>query len=457
MSFSAFTTGVLGITAQATAIGHISDNVSNSTTIGYKHVNTQFSDLVFNKVTGDSPVIDSNRNMGVLATADFANRKQGTLLKSSSPSSVAITGNGFFPVSKATAFTSATEVDPSTGETVRFQNPTFGDNTTYFTRAGDFSLDSSRRLVNSSGYYLMAVPIAAGTTVTPAQVQAMEPEVFQVDTSDIAAIPTSEVNYMINLPGSALTGKQITTGIGVIDSASEERNFQVVWTKTGVNAWDLTISTEGGTPASFGPVAVTFNNSLLNTMTTADPALTVTAAGAATVTLNVDYGTGPQPIALNMGDFGGGFNPSASSGLTQFNSESTEASNNVITQNGLLGGEFEYVTFAEDGQIVANYTNGRSATRGVVLLGQFAEPDRLDRVDGTAFVVSDTDLSGQVNYGIPGLSGAGSLTGGALEQSTVDVAEQMTKLIVAQQAYGMNSQIITTADQMWSKAIDMKR
>src|SRR5690606_15839986 len=138
---------VQGITAQAAAIGHISDNVANATTKGYKQVNTYFSDMVFNKLQGESPYIDSNRHMSVMARADFQHRQQGTILKDSSFTSIAISGNGFIPVSKPTGLDSVT------------REPTGFEEATYYTRLGDFRLESSNRLVNSAGYYLQAAAV----------------------------------------------------------------------------------------------------------------------------------------------------------------------------------------------------------------------------------------------------------------------------------------------------------
>lgn len=434
--YGALGTAVQGITAQAAAIGHISDNVANATTKGYKQVNTYFSDLVFNKVMGESPYIDSNRHMSVTAKADFQNRQQGTILADSSFTSIAISGNGFIPVSRPTGLDSVT------------REPTGFEDATYYTRLGDFRLESSNRLVNSAGYYLQAA--AVGGT---------RPGDFVVDDADIAAVPTSSIDYQVNLPASAQVGRTYANGIGVVDGDSNERNFQVAWEKTGADTWDMTINTAGGTPASFGPVTVTFANGVLDTMTSADPALAVTGAGAATATFSVDYGAGAQAITLNLGEFGGGFDVSATSGLTQYASQSTELSNVSLRQNGLLGGTFTNVSFDEDGQIIYNYTNGRSAIGGQLLLANFPEPDRLDRADGTTFLQSG--VSGDVVFGIPGdltnAAGIGSIVASALEESNVDVAEQMTRLIVAQQAYSLNGQMITAANEMLSSAIDMKR
>lgn len=442
--FGALGTAVQGITAQATAIGHISDNVANATTFGYKQVNTLFGDLVNNKVLGDSKIIDSNKHMGVMASADFGNRRQGTISRDASTTSVAISGNGFFPVARATGINSAT------GE------PSGFDTTVYYTRLGDFRLENSNRLVNSAGMYLQAVTVDVGQEAAAA---GSTPSDFVVDTDDIDAVPTTRVDSTINLPATALVGKEIVTGIGVIDSESNEQNFQLIWRKTAADTWDLTINTTQATPNSFGPMTVTFTNGTLTTLTSADPAVTTSATGEATMDMSVDYGAGAQAIQLAIGTFGAVFDVAATNGITQYAGEDRDASNIALSQNGLRGGEFQYVSFQEDGQIIYNYANGRSRVGGQVVLGNFPEPDRLDRLDGTTFIANS--VSGDVAYGFPrdpdSDTGVGSLVTGALEQSTVDIAEQMTKLMVAQQAYSMNGQVISAADSMLSRAVDMKR
>jgi flagellar hook protein FlgE len=438
--FGSLGTAVQGINAQAAAIGHISDNVANATTFGYKQVNTIFGDLVTNKVLGDSKVIDSNRHMGVGASAEFGNRRQGSIVRDDSTTSIAVNGNGFFPVQKPTGFDSTTR-EPSGFEAA-----------TYYTRLGDFRLDNSNRFVNSAGFYLRAIAVDATGAASGTL-----PEDFVVDTTAIDPVITTNIYSQINLPASALAGKEITTGIGVIDSEGNEQSLQVVWTKTAADTWDITLNTPDGTPTSFGPITATFTNGTLTTLTTTDPNATVTTAGQATITFDADFGTGAQNLVLDIGTFGGTFSSTATSGTTQYAGETREPSNMNMSQNGLLGGEFRYATFQEDGQIIYNYGNGRSRVGGQVTLANFAEPDKLDRLDGTTFIA--TDDSGDVVFGNPasGENGVGTLRAGALESSTVDIADQMTRLIVAQQAYSLNGQVITASDQMLSRLIDMKR
>jgi len=278
---------VMAINAQATAIGNISDNVANAGTPGYKAVNTLFHDMVLGQRPGGGPVLDSGRPGGVIAYADFANRKGGTIVSDvDNPTSAAVSGNGFFPVAKPTGF------DAVTGE------PTGFETEVYYTRQGDFHLDSSGRLVNGAGYYLMAAaPSGTGA-----------PRVMTVDTGDNAA-------------GSGFAG----------------------------------------------------------------------------------------------------------------------------------------VSIGDGGLVTVTYDDKSTADIGQILLANFREPDELDRIDGTAFRV--TGNSGDAVYGNPrgaNQAGVGTIKGSALEQSTVDTGDQMTQLIIAQQAYSMNSQVLKAANEMMSTVVSLK-
>lgn len=163
--------GVMGmavqaLNAQSMAISNISDNVANAGTVGYKAVETQFRDLVQGMQSAASPVLGSTKQAGVIGSADFNNRKQGQIASDpDNPASAAIDGNGFFVVAKPAS------TDPATGVATSFESET------YYTRQGDFHLDSSGRLVNSAGYYLMASASPTGTS----------PSVLTIDTRNNAA------------------------------------------------------------------------------------------------------------------------------------------------------------------------------------------------------------------------------------------------------------------------------
>ena len=130
--YGSMTTAVSGLAAQARALGNLSDNIANSQTIGYKRVETSFATLVTQSNA------DVHSPGGVRAMPTYTNSLQGNISQTESTTNLALSGAGFFQVSRGTEETSG----------VDFQN------TPYFTRAGDFSLDRFGYLKNNAGMYL---------------------------------------------------------------------------------------------------------------------------------------------------------------------------------------------------------------------------------------------------------------------------------------------------------------
>ena len=133
-------TAVGGMNAQSAALSSISNNVANSQTVGFKETDTSFIDYL------TDPANNSYTGGAVAAFASYTNSQQGTITQVSNPTSLAISGNGFFAVQQQT---SSTTFNPLP----------------FYTRAGDFSADSQGYLVNSEGYTLDGWPSqnAAGT------------------------------------------------------------------------------------------------------------------------------------------------------------------------------------------------------------------------------------------------------------------------------------------------------
>jgi flagellar hook protein FlgE len=165
------------------------------------------------------------------------------------------------------------------------------------------------------------------------------------------------------------------------------------------------------------------------------------------LSLNADFGSGAQPIQLNLGTYG------LADGVTQY--AGTEYSLRGLTQNGVPPGSYSSVTTQANGDIVVNYDNGQSRTIAQVPLITFNNPDQLQRQDGQAFtatIESGTPLAEQAST-----NGAGNLVTESIESSNVDIATEFSKLIVAQRAYSANTKMVTTADDMLQQTIDMKR
>ena len=168
----------------------------------------------------------------------------------------------------------------------------------------------------------------------------------------------------------------------------------------------------------------------------------------ATVSLPVTFnGAGPQTITMDFGKY------NSAQGITQF--DSADLAVTSLEQNGIPRGSFQDLAIDENGFIHLNYDNGSQRTLYQIPLVQFNSPDRLTRISGGAYQV--TDDSGTPRRNAPGAVGNGTIAGNALEGSNVDIADEFTKMIQAQRVYSANARTITTADSMLQDVINIIR
>jgi flagellar hook protein FlgE len=105
--------------------------------------------------------------------------------------------------------------------------------------------------------------------------------------------------------------------------------------------------------------------------------------------------------------------------------------------------------------VTANYNNGQSVTVAQIPVITFADPNALQRQNGQAF--TSTLQSGVAIAQNQDQNGAGTLVAGSVEQSNVDIATQLSALIVAQEAYGANAKVISTANEMLETTLQVKQ
>ena len=192
--FDALNTAVGGLQAQSYALQNVSGNIANASTTGYKGIETSFEDLI-----PDSTVPSRQVAGGVTAHAQATITTQGTVSASSVSTNMAITGDGFFSVQKATGV-----VD---------NVPVFSGVTNY-TRRGDFQVNANGNLVNGAGYYLMGVAVDSKTGNPLGNVAT----VLQFQNNFIPAQATSAIQYGANLPTTPSTLASSTAGTGTIES-----------------------------------------------------------------------------------------------------------------------------------------------------------------------------------------------------------------------------------------------
>jgi len=137
--------------------------------------------------------------------------------------------------------------------------------------------------------------------------------------------------------------------------------------------------------------------------------------------------------------------------ITQFATDSK-----VVTQqaNGYSSGYLTDVAVDGEGTIAATYSNGEVRDMARLALGKFANNNGLEKLGKNLYQA--TNESGPADIGMPG-SGVGKIFSNSLEQSTVDIAEEFTKMITTQRSFQANSKTITTTDEMLNEVINMKR
>ena len=416
--FGAMFSGVTGLNANSQALSMIADNIANVNTIGYKGSHAQFSTLVTRAAT-----VNTYTPGGVQSRPIQGIDRQGLLQSSPSEMDIAIAGQGFFVVNEAAS-------------------PTLG-NEYLFTRAGSFAPDKNGDLVNSAGYYLQGWPLTNGTTLPTNTTTLTNVQTVDVAGQNGTATVTQNVGLGLNLPSTAAVGDSFSATVQIFDALGNAQDLDVQFTKTAVNSWSITVqdpilASTGAVSGTVTPVArsITFNgDGTPNTITFPDIDITGWTTGASNSTITFDVGTANQ-----------------NDGVTQLAGEFSITS---IDQDGSRVGQFVGITISEDGTVTALFDNGKQRPIYMLPIALFPNPNGLGAVSGNAY--RQTDRSGSLLLQQANTGGTGTVVSSALESSTVDLAEEFTKLITTQRAYSASARIITTADEMLEELIRLRR
>lgn len=251
-----------------------------------------------------------------------------------------------------------------------------------------------------------------------------------------------------NMSSGAIT-PQFTKDITIFDSLGQSHTIAMNVAKIDTGTWAVeftsvppgdVIASDGSSGSSAdGQIAagiVSFNSN----------GVFVPNAGSAPLeSISVNWskavGASPSPILVNLGQ--STTKASSGVGLTQ---ASGAFNVSTVQQNGSPTGELTGVNIDTNGFVIASFSNGQTQKMFELPLANFTNPNGLEAVSGNAYQA--TLASGPVNPEFAGTSGVGTFTPSALEQSNVDLSTQLTNLIVAQQAYGANSKVLTVADQL---------
>jgi flagellar hook protein FlgE len=421
--YGALLSGVAGLSAQSEALSVSSANIANVDTAGYKASQTAFATVLA------SSMGNSSGDAGVTATAVQNVTQAGTLQSASSPTDLAISGNGFFVTSQSLSNTS----DP------------------YYTQEGDFAPDNNGNLVNSSGYYLMgyAVSNAGGvqttsSTLSPVNISAQSGQA-QATTAvtleaNLQSTSTVDTSYAAGDMAAGNVSPDFSRTVNVYDSQGGSQPLNINFVETGANSWAYEVDYGGNASNITGtnPIAegtLSFNSD--GTLANVNGATPASGSTSISIPWSATSGLAAQTISLNMGTVG------SNNGMTQEDSPSTLT---AATPNGSSVGTLTGVNVGTNGDVTAQYSNGNNTVIYQVPIATFANPDGLTAVSGTAYQASNQSGTALVNTA--GTGSAGTIKSSELEASTVDINTEFSNLITSQNAYSAAARIITTVDQM---------
>lgn len=246
----------------------------------------------------------------------------------------------------------------------------------------------------------------------------------------------------MNLDASADVGSSPNSPITVYDSLGTAHNLTFQFSKTGANAWDYTATIPGADvgqplPVTIASGSLTFDSDGKLTSPTGNVAISISGLADGASTLNFNW-------ALT--------DPNGNTTISQQASPSTTSS---VFQDGNSSGTLNDFTIAQDGTIQGTFTNGKSLALGQIALATFSNSEGLARTGNNNF--ESTIGSGAAVIGAPGAGGRGTISGGSLEQSNVDIAQEFTRMIVTQRGFQANAKVITTFDEVTQDTINLVR
>lgn len=428
-----FRIALSGLDAASTDLQVAGNNIANASTNGFKESRAEFADIYANSI---QDVSTTSAGRGVRVTRVAQQFSQGNIDFTSNNLDLAINGEGFF-ILRDTA-----------------------GNTSY-TRAGAYTADRAGYVVNHTGDRLQVYsPIGTSTT----NFNTGSTTDLQLPTLSGTPSATQNVTTALNLDASGSVIAAATpfdptnantydssTSTTVYDSLGAAHTMTMFYRQTATpNQWmvfttvDGSILTPSTNPSTAAPASGAFPAAVVN-FTTTGALDTANAADSVSATGTIGYNAFPIAGAANLSltfDY---------NNTTQFGS--SFAVNN-LTQDGFAPGRLSGVDVDQSGVVFARFTNGQSTALGKVAMAKFNNPQGLRQLGDTSW--AETFGSGDVQLGEAGTSSFGLFQAGALENSNVDVAEQLVNLITAQRNFQANAQVITTADTITQTVINIR-
>ena len=412
--FTSFSTALSALAADSTAIDVVGNNLANLNTVGYKTSVVSFHDLVTQSMGANL----GNTQVGFGVGTPLTERQftQGAIQTTGGTLDAAVQGLGFFVVQGA-------------------------NNTTEYTRAGNFQVDQNGNLTTATGEAVQGwTQLVNGQLNTNAA-----PGNITIPTGTVQPpTPTQNISFDLNLNAAAVSGganDTFATSVTVYDSLGNSHIVTATFTKDPAtpNQWDYSVAVPDADMQNppFTPLtgSLTFNSDGSLSSTTAPPqplVISGLADNAADMSVNWNLYNGTTPR------------------VTQY---AQPSSTSAVAQDGSPAAQLVQVGVGNGGQILAQYSNGDQTVVGQIAMATVRNPDSLVAVGNNNYELSANSALPAI--GVPGTGGRGTVQGGALESSTTDIATEFTNLIVYQRAYEANAKVVTSVDELSQDTIEL--
>jgi len=412
--FTSFSTALSALSAMSTAIDVTGNNLANLDTPGFKANVVSFHDLVTQSL--GAGLGDTQVGFGVGTPTTLREFTQGAIQTTGGTLDSAIQGDGFFII----------------------EGP---NQSTEYTRGGNFVVDKDGNLTTATGEQLQGwtqiVNGALNTNTTPG------PITIPVGTVQ-PPVPSASISFDINLNAAAVTGTAtdtFATSVTVYDSLGNSHIVTATFTKdpTTPNQWNYSLAIPDADMQNppFTPLtgSLTFNSDGSLSSSTTTPAPLVISG-----------------LADNAADMSIQWN--LFNGLTPRISQYAQpSSTSAVAQDGSPAAQLVSVAIGDGGSILAQFSNGDQTVVGQLAMATIRNPQSLVAIGNSNYELSAKSALPAV--GVPGTGGRGTVKGGAVEASTVDIATEFTNLIIYQRGYEANSKVVSAVDELSQTTIGL--
>ncbi|CBJ81079.1 flagellar biosynthesis; hook protein [Xenorhabdus bovienii str. Jollieti] len=415
----AFSQAVSGLNAAASNLDVIGNNIANSATFGFKSSSAAFADVFSGSDVG----------LGVKVSGMVKNFKDGSTTTTSRQLDMAITQGGFFRMLDS-------------------------NGSTFYSRNGQFNMDSDRNLINMQGMKLTGYPAVQGANGPEIQ-KGAAPGPISIPRDMLDAKATTNVTMTANLNSmnkkvdinpfnpSNKDSFNYSSGLSVYDSLGNEHNINVFFVKTNDNEWDIyaqDTSVPGSDHQKLNDKKVVEKEGESKSVLFSGNGKIIGNNNAFAFDMPGLNGSIGAPITID-------FNNSKQQSISQDSISNQQ-------QNGYAAGSFTNYRVDSDGKIHGLYSNQQTQVLGQVVLANFSNPEGLAAQGDNVWV--ETGASGSPIVGTAGSGNFGKLISGALEASNVDMSQELVNMIVAQRNYQSNAQTIKTQDQILQTLVSMR-